>query len=132
LIVPDGVRGFIDSNTGENRLSTVLVPLDPSEDASPVLDALKLVLGKGPGTIKILNVGEQTSVMGLPEGWKLEYLLREGEPLEEILKELAAAPDLVVMGSRGHDSLKDTLLGSKAEQVLHAVDCPVLISQLVA
>jgi nucleotide-binding universal stress UspA family protein len=64
---------------------------------------------------------------GLPE----ERVLTEvqvGEPAEEIV-DLARLEhvDLIIMGSRGLSPMKEMLLGSVSNKVLHTAPCPVLI-----
>ena len=39
-------------------------------------------------------------------------------------------PDLVVMGTEGHDSIRDMLRGSTTERVLRHATCPLLIVPL--
>lgn len=58
----------------------------------------------------------------------LEQSVVLGRPADVIVSE-AEHPDvgLVVVGARGLGPLKRLLLGSVSEQVLHRVDCPVLV-----
>lgn len=67
------------------------------------------------------------SAVGLPE----ELVITEvqvGEPAEEIV-DLARMEkvDMIVMGSRGLSPIKEMLLGSVSNKVLHTAPCPVLI-----
>lgn len=67
------------------------------------------------------------SALALPE----EQVITEvqvGEPAEEIV-DLARMEhvDMIVMGSRGLSPLKEMLLGSVSNKVLHTAPCPVLI-----
>lgn len=50
----------------------------------------------------------------------------QGDPTQ-VLREVAASAGLLVLGSRGHGSLADTLLGSVGQYCLRHVHCPVLI-----
>jgi nucleotide-binding universal stress UspA family protein len=58
---------------------------------------------------------------------RVEYLLEEGKPAEEILRVARAEKcDLVLMATRGRTGLNRLLLGSVAEEVLRQAPCPVL------
>ncbi len=50
----------------------------------------------------------------------------EGHPAQ-VLVEAAADADLLVVGSRGHDSFAGMLLGSVSEHVTAHASCPVLV-----
>jgi len=49
-----------------------------------------------------------------------------GHP-DQVLLEAAADADLLVVGSRGHGSVADALLGSVGQYCIHHAHCPVLI-----
>lgn len=49
---------------------------------------------------------------------KVKVLFKIGKPVDEILKVISKeAPDLVVMGTRGRSSLKNSIMGAVAEKV---------------
>jgi nucleotide-binding universal stress UspA family protein len=50
----------------------------------------------------------------------------QGDPTQ-VLQEATASAGLLVLGSRGHGSLADALLGSVGQYCLHHAHCPVLI-----
>jgi universal stress protein A len=62
------------------------------------------------------------------EGLETQYLIRKGNPAEEIM---AAAReldiDMIVLGSRGHSALATLFVGSVARNVVNHAPCPVLI-----
>lgn len=67
------------------------------------------------------------SALGIPE----ERVITEvqvGEPAEEIV-DLARVEnvDLIIIGSRGLSPIKEMLLGSVSNKVLHTAPCPVLV-----
>ncbi|MFZ5814320.1 MAG: universal stress protein [Bacillota bacterium] len=67
------------------------------------------------------------SAIGIPE----ERVITEvqvGEPAEEIV-DMARLEhvDLIIMGSRGLSPLKEMLLGSVSNKVLHTAPCPVMV-----
>jgi len=54
--------------------------------------------------------------------------IRSGDPAQEILQAaIDIGADIVVVGSHRRTGLKKLVLGSVAEQVLHASHCPVLV-----
>src|SRR5207244_2472533 len=61
-------------------------------------------------------------------GFQVTAHLCQGEPAEEILR-LAAEEkcDLIAMATHGHGFIKDTILGSVANQVRHKTSIPVLM-----
>lgn len=67
------------------------------------------------------------SALGLPDE-RVHFEVQVGEPAEEIV-DLARleAYELIVMGSRGLSPVKELLLGSVSNRVLHTAPCPVLV-----
>lgn len=67
------------------------------------------------------------SALGLPEE-KVTSEVQVGEPSEEIV-DLARMEhvDMIVMGCRGLSPIKELLLGSVSDKVLHTAPCPVLV-----
>lgn len=57
-----------------------------------------------------------------------EVMLREGHTVQEIIR-VSKGGDfgLIVMGARGISRIKEMLLGSVTDGVMHHVDCPVLV-----
>lgn len=66
--------------------------------------------------------------MLLPADIKVDGLVVEGNPAEEILRRLEGGDyDLVVVGSRGRGAAGSLLLGSVSQRVLHGSPVPVLV-----
>lgn len=60
-----------------------------------------------------------------------EILIERGNPVEQILKQCKEkACDMIVMGSRGHSTLADVVMGSITKRVLRRSDKPVLVVRL--
>lgn len=58
---------------------------------------------------------------------RVERLLVEGDPVEEILHTATATgADLIVVGTHGRGGLGRLVLGSVAEQILRRASCPVV------
>lgn len=53
-------------------------------------------------------------------------VLREGRVMDEILA-ISANSDLLALGPRGVNPLRDFILGSTAERIARMVDCPMLV-----
>ncbi|PSQ45865.1 hypothetical protein BRD17_00665 [Halobacteriales archaeon SW_7_68_16] len=69
------------------------------------------------------------AVAGLADdhGVDVEATVRHGSPAEEIVSRVETTePDLVAMGTRGRSGIGRKLLGSVAEEVVHAAPTPVL------
>jgi len=63
-------------------------------------------------------------------GNRLPYhvVVEEGPPVQVVMARLARRlPDVIVMGSHGHDGMARVLLGSVAENVVRLAKCPMLI-----
>jgi len=57
-----------------------------------------------------------------------EIIIERGNPVKEILKQSKERNcDLIVMGSRGHSTLADVMMGSITKRVLRRSDVPVLV-----
>lgn len=62
-------------------------------------------------------------------GFRMEPAHRQGEPQIAIRDEAAAtAPELIVLGTRGHSGLQRAFLGSVAESILSEPPCDVLVA----
>jgi nucleotide-binding universal stress UspA family protein len=58
----------------------------------------------------------------------VETILREGHTVQEIVKTVKEGNfDLVVIGARASAKIRDLLLGSVTDGVIHHVSCPVLV-----
>ncbi len=74
--------------------------------------------------------GRVNAIADAALGKKVKYQSRivEGHPVKMILQYMAQyPPDIVVLGSHGYDGYVRTILGSVAENLLHAAPCPILI-----
>jgi nucleotide-binding universal stress UspA family protein len=61
-----------------------------------------------------------------PEGL-VDTIYRQGNPTATIVNESKKGYDLIVMGSRGLGALKEFLMGSVSNGVVHRSDCSVMI-----
>jgi len=93
----------------------VMVPIDVSK----VVDAIRKVGSR------ILDDSKQRVKA---EKVEVETLLKEGHTVEEIIKvAMGGNFELIVMGARGISHIREMLLGSVSDGVMHHVACPVLV-----
>jgi nucleotide-binding universal stress UspA family protein len=127
LFLREGQTGFVNSDSGNVSLQTILLPVDVGV---PCLAAWRWLVDFG-GLIEptvrihVLHVGTETA--SFPADILPLLDLREGDVVETILsvaKEVGA--DLIAMPTVGRHGLLDALQGSTTERVLHHADCPVL------
>jgi nucleotide-binding universal stress UspA family protein len=95
------------------------IPMTPSADFSKIIENTRQI-GKN-----ILTKGiEQAKAEGVP----VESFLKEGHVVQEIIKTAKEGKfDLVVIGARGMSRIRELLLGSTTDGVIHHVTCPVLV-----
>ena len=64
--------------------------------------------------------------LGAQESVEVEVVIKEGTPVKVILDE-SANYDIIVMGTLGRTGMSKLLMGSVAERVVRASQCPVLV-----
>ena len=64
--------------------------------------------------------------LGTEEGVEVAISVKEGSPVKVILDE-SANYDIIVMGTLGRTGMSKLLMGSVAERVVRASQCPVLV-----
>ncbi len=134
LVFPFGARPFVKPD-GTFDLRRVVIPIGDADAARAALEkatwladitdtkALELVL-------VFVGEHEQAPPVILPrrDGWTVRMLHPKGTVADAVLE--AGEPCLIVMATRGPDSLKDSLLGTNTEQVLRRAHCPVLVTPI--
>jgi hypothetical protein len=134
LFIPHDGKGFVNGDTGNVQLESVLVPLDRFTDPRAAMDATSALaecIGARDTSATLLYVGSRVDapdVLLLEDGpIKWRWMYRDGDVEEAILQ---AAQEynvnLIVMGTHGHDSLRDALRGSTTERIVRHAGCPVL------
>lgn len=75
--------------------------------------------------VRILEDGEQKAKV---ENVPTETMLKEGHVVQEIVKIVKEDKfDLIVIGARGISKIRELLLGSVTDGVIHHASCPVLV-----
>jgi nucleotide-binding universal stress UspA family protein len=134
LFVPSSVEGFVSLENGRTGLHHILLPI--SRDPSPVrpIEFATMLATLTGGDKVTFELAHSEDRAGLPPietmerpGWTWHMTVGAGNAVDWILASGAEYDvDLIVMSTKGHDSLLDSLLGSTTERVLHGARCPVL------
>jgi nucleotide-binding universal stress UspA family protein len=134
LFVPNTGRGFVDPATGAFSLARILVPAaaaamrDRGVTSAAALIAWSRVTS--PCEIVVVHVGPELPPIGgraLPVNVRVvEHAVRGA--VDRAIVEAADRLDVcaIVMPTRGHDGLVDSLLGSHTEHVIRTAARPVL------
>lgn len=133
LVIPNEGRAFVDP-TGRVRIGRVLVP---TGDAAAMAAAVERVgwivdLARARGVeaelLHVAGSGGAAPEVALPAHPSIRWTRRaSGGPFEATIADAARGADLLVMATRGHDSVLDWFFGTHTERVLRKLDCPLLI-----
>jgi nucleotide-binding universal stress UspA family protein len=132
LLIPPDTRSLVDPTSGHFQFERVAIPARGPVEARAALEACErlLTLAGQDATEALLVHAEDGTVLGeVPASDRIGLQQRlVPPPLEDHLVQAARDhhASLVIMPTRGHDSLADILLGSHTERVLHAVGRPLL------
>ncbi|MCA9624872.1 MAG: universal stress protein [Myxococcales bacterium] len=138
LLFPIGAPGFVSSDTGAVDLHRMVIPVGDAEAARAAVDKAVWLgeMAKSPRLEMILlHVGEGAAPrvdVPIHEGWTARAVQADGD-LEAVIAAYGAEDHggtVVVMATRGHDSVGDVLVGSHTERVLRIAKCPVLMVPL--
>jgi nucleotide-binding universal stress UspA family protein len=103
----------------EPSMATAGVPVMTALDVSRLVEAARKVGSR------ILEDGEQRVKVARVE---VNKLLEEGHTVQEIIRVAKEGNfELIVMGARGISHIREMLLGSVSDGVMHHVSCPVLV-----
>lgn len=132
LLFPPKARAFVDG-AGTLDLRRMLVPAgDPEAAQAGVHRAAWLaeLAGVAELEVVVLRVGDEHDVpaVRLPErpGWTMRVVNTEGNDVERAIVEHARDASLIVMATRGVDSVSDVIRGSHTDRVLHRAQCALL------
>jgi nucleotide-binding universal stress UspA family protein len=132
LLLPAKARTFVDSASGALRLERMLVPAQGPPVARAAIGACallsRLAAIKGAEIVLVhAEDGSPAPHVETPAGFTITRKTIH-LPLEERLLQTASETNasVIVMATRGHDSLPDIVFGSHTERVLHGSPCPLL------
>jgi nucleotide-binding universal stress UspA family protein len=134
LFIPAGVEGFVSFQDGSVSLKNILIPVAPTPNAQPAIQAAVRIahgLNCPTGQFTVLYVGDDN---GMPEvncpelpGWEWTKITQKGNITQVILQTARGMnADLIVMSTEGRQGFLDALRGSNSEQVLRHCACPLL------
>lgn len=134
LLLPSGCRPFVSEETGTITLRRILVAAGDTQATEVGMQHalwLAQLVGSGEVDIELLHVEERAAAPhpALPKraGINVHYEAVNGAVEAALLARAESQRvDVIVMATRGHDSLRDVFLGSHAERVLRRAPCPVL------
>jgi len=134
LLLPLGHPGFVSSGTGAIEINRILVPVGDEEGGLAALAAAERLVEMADVDdvdLVLLHVGDlddapEIEVSNKDRWASVRSFVAVGAKIEQAILSRAERASLVVMASRGHDSIGDVLLGSHTDRVLHRVKCPVL------
>ena len=132
LFLPSGARSFIDENTGNTTLQTILIPVENTAYLVHAFEVLKRILSLFPGVEpSIIGIHVGSRFPDIPADcttsfeWKTE-LYSQGVVSSVLKAAQKYGADLIVMATNGRDSFSQKLVGSNTEKVLRSSPCPVL------
>lgn len=95
------------------------IPLMTQAEASKIVDAVRRS-----GNDILADGEEKVKAEGIP----VEKMLVEGHVVNEIVRAAKEGNyDLIVIGARGISKMRELLLGSVTDGVIHHVSCPILV-----
>ena len=102
-----------------STVGSLSIPIITGAEVSTMIEAAKK-LGN-----RILEDGEKRIKTS---GVKVEKMLVEGHAVEEIVRVADQGSfDLIVIGARGVSHMREMLLGSVTDGVIHHARCPILV-----
>jgi nucleotide-binding universal stress UspA family protein len=132
LLFPIDSHGFIDMSTGEIDLRRVIVPAGDPEMARIGYDAATAVvdaLGESGVAFLMVQAGGDVGrrpILEPRDDCFIEWIDMP-ETLETAVEYVTdEQTSLLVMATRGHDSIEDVIFGTHTERVLREARCPLL------
>lgn len=134
LVFPFGARPFVKAGGGFD-LRRIVIPIGDAEAARAALDRavwLTDVTDTKEVELVLVFAGEHEDAPPVILPRRAGFTVRMLHPTGSLADAIAEAgePCLIVMATRGPDSLGDSLLGTNTEQVLRRAHCPVLVTPI--
>lgn len=133
LLLSPQTRGFVTAADGTIDMHRIVIPIgDAQEAATAVAAAARLADLAGTEQVEFLlvHVGPAvdvaTAALEARPGWTVWHRDVERTKVEEAIVRESAKASVVVMATRGHNSVGDVFRGSHTDRVLHGGHCPLL------
>lgn len=127
LIIGPRAPGFVNANTGEIHLASVLFPVAVKPDPQNALDDLFQILGKANTRVHLVHISNHASPYDTGSYNRMPVHVIEGPVVEGILEAARTyRADMIAMATEGRHGLLDALRGSTTNRVLHGATCPIL------
>ncbi len=134
LLLAQGVSGFVTASTGDVSLKHIIIGVENAYLADLAIDATVRLLHKVAPTgveVTLVHVSDRDEFPAIDapdiDGWSFTKRTLTGSVTKALL---AAADgngaDLIVLATRGRDSLGDALFGTTLQQVLRDSRCAVM------
>ncbi len=136
-VVRRATQPVLVTATGEPGGQRVLVAYDGSEHARHALKVAASMAVDWGRPLILLAVGDSekaalTEARGYLQAYDLDvdYVPRSGDPGETIVAYAAECEaGLIVMGAYGHSKVRELVIGSTTDYVMHHAPCPVLLTR---
>jgi len=122
-----------------SSVSVIHVTGEPIIRAPPTAQTSSLIAGETQAPItaipeslqkdeilKGLDILEKARILAEKEKIKADFIVKSGDPADQVIKEAEKDYELLVVGFRGANA-KFPGMGSIAEKILHRAPCPVLV-----
>ncbi|RME26361.1 MAG: universal stress protein, partial [Deltaproteobacteria bacterium] len=133
LFIGEGMRALVRSDDGVLHLDRVVVPAGGTvspQDAVDAALAFLAAIGRPDAALDLVTIGgsPEPPPLVVPPGQVLRWHGRPGGPVVPGLRQACddLDADLVVMATRGHDSIVDDVAGTRTERLMRTVRCPLL------
>lgn len=104
-----------EPSTMTSPTTPILSPVDLSKVTDYARETGKRILQEGEDKVKAANV-------------PVDSTLKEGHTVQEIVSSAQKGSyDLIVIGARGVSHVREMLLGSTTDGVIHHASCPILV-----
>ncbi|MFV0643626.1 MAG: universal stress protein [Sphingomonadaceae bacterium] len=126
LLFGPKARAFVDSDTGDLHLRTIMVPVDDTPNPNGALRRIESLLARTNADFDIFHIGDKPPRVVDKAGRELPVRIVQGHGPVELIIGQGVAADMLAMPTAGRHGFLDAIRGSTTERVVHEALCPVL------